>query len=328
MPNAYRVLITDRPWPDSEVERQILAEIGAEVVEAPDAQEPTLVELAVEADAIATCWGQVTEAVVRAAPRCRIISRLGIGLDNIAVETATELGIPVTNVPDYCIEEVAEHTLALLLACARKVAFFHHRLKQGEYDLQAGGSMRRVARRTLGLVGLGRIGSAVAQRARAFGLQVLAYNRSGDDHGTGCTMVPLAELLQRSDFVSLHVPLTDDTQHLIDAESLALMQPAACLINTSRGGLIDHDALWGALRQDRLAAVALDVYDPEPPDLSQPLYRDERVVMTPHAAFLSEESLANLRTRAATQILQALQGVQPENVVNPQVYSSPRRRSP
>src|SRR5690606_19368792 len=117
-------------------------------------------------------------------------------------------------------------------------------------------------------------------------------------------------------------PLTDDTQHLIDAESLALMQPAACLINTSRGGLIDHDALWGALRQDRLAAVALDVYDPEPPDLSQSLYRDERVVMTPHAAFLSEESLANLRTRAATQILQALQGVQPENVVNPQVYSS------
>lgn len=313
----WRVLLTDRAWPDSDIEQRELAAIGAELIEAADGAEPTLQKLAVDADAIMTCWASVTRAVIAAAPRCQHIARMGIGLDNIDVEFATERGIPVTNVPDYCVEEVADHAIALLLAQARRIAFFHQRTKSGEYCLQAAPPIHRLRGSVLGVVGLGRIGRAVVSRATALGLTVLAWTRSGDAHGTTAQMVSLDELLRRSDFVSLHVPLTADTHHLLNGDSLSLLKPSAVVINTSRGGLIDHSALWDQLRVGRLAGAALDVFDPEPPDLSQPLFQDERVIVTPHAAFVSEESLVDLRRRAARQVAATLTGNAPENVVNP-----------
>jgi D-3-phosphoglycerate dehydrogenase len=264
----------------------------------------------------------VTEAVIRAAPRCRIVARFGIGLDNIAVAVASELGIPVTYVPDYCVEEVSDHTLALLLACARKVAFFHHRTKHGEYLLQAGPAMHRLSGQTLGLLGLGRIGQAVSRKARALGINVLASTPSGDDYGSGCAMVSFANLLEASDFVSLHLPASEQTQGIMGAAEFKRMKRSAYLINTSRGTLVDHAALWSAVQTGEIAGAALDVFDPEPPDLSAPLFSDNRVIVTPHAAFLSQESLDELRTRTAEQIAQALQGLRPENVVNPQVYQN------
>ena len=316
-----RLLLTDRPWPDCETERQILAAVGVELIEPPDHEERTLLALAPDVDAIGTCWAPVSGDVIRAAPRLRIVARFGIGLDNLDVAAATARGIPVTNVPDYCVSEVSDHTLALLLACARKIAFFHHRTKHGEYDLQAGPPPRRLTGQTLGLIGLGRIATAVAAKAQTLGLNVLAHNRSGNNHGTGLRIVPLSELLERSDFVSLHLPLTPETRGLLGAAEFRHMQPFAWLINTSRGGLIDHHALWQALQTGQLAGAALDVFDPEPPDLTLPLFRDERVILTPHAAFLSAESLHELRTRATHQIAAALTGRQPPNVVNPQIYS-------
>jgi D-3-phosphoglycerate dehydrogenase len=319
----YRVLITDRAWPNLYIEREILASVGAAVIDAPSGDEPTLVELARDADAIGTCWAKVTPAVIEAAPRCRVIARFGIGLDNIALETATARGIPVTYVPDYCVPDVADHALALLMACARKVAFFHLRTKSGEYKLQAGPPLRRLAGQRLGLVGFGRIAQNLYAKARALGLQVMAFSSSNDAHGTGCTMMPFEQLLFESDYVSLHLPLTDKTRQLIGQRELALMKPSAYLINTSRGSIIDRRALQNALQQGAIAGAALDVFDPEPPDLSEPLYRDERVIVTPHAAFLSEESLVELRSRASTQIAQALQGRRPEHVSNAQVYGNP-----
>ncbi len=316
---SWRVLLTDRAWPDSSVEQRELAVVGAELIEAPDGSEPTLMKLAADVDAIMTCWAPVTEAVVRSAVKCRHIARMGIGLDNIAVSVATERRIRVTNVPDYCVEEVADHALALMLACARKVAFFHQRTKAGEYRLQAGSPLRRLRGSVLGIVGMGRIARAVAERARAFGFEVVAWTRSGNDHGSGVRMVELPELLRLSDVVSLNVPLTSETKHVLNRESLALLKPTAFVINTSRGGLIDHAALWDALQAGRLAGAALDVFDPEPPDLSQPLFRDERVIVTPHTAFMSAESLLELRLRAARQVAATLTGNIPENVVNPQV---------
>jgi D-3-phosphoglycerate dehydrogenase len=262
----------------------------------------------------------VTDAVIRSAPNCRIVARFGIGLDNIAVATATEFRIPVTNVPDYCVSEVADHTVALVLACARKVSFFHLRTKSGEYKLQTGSPLRRLSSLVLGLVGFGRIAANVFAKARALGFDVLAHCRSGNDRGTGCRMVGLDELLRRSDFVSLHLPLTAESRRLLGSREFALMKPSAVLINTSRGGLVDHDALWRAIQSGQIAGAALDVFDPEPPDLSLPLFRDERVLVTPHAAFLSEESLLELRRRAARQITAVLQGLTPENVVNPQIH--------
>ncbi|HET6323913.1 MAG TPA: C-terminal binding protein [Planctomycetaceae bacterium] len=318
---AFRVLITDRAWPDCSLERSLLASVGAEVVEAPQSDEATLIELARDADAIGTNWAQVTDEVIRAASRCRIVARFGIGLDNIAVTTATEFGIPVTNVPDYCVPEVSDHALALLLAAARNVAFFHQRTKAGEYQLSAGPAMRRLSGATLGLIGFGQIARALFPKARALGMNVLAHSRRLDDGGTGCRMVSLDELLTQSDFISLHAPLSESTHHLISRPQLARMKPTAWLINTSRGGLIDAAALLEALNAGRIGGAALDVFEPEPPDLSDALYRDERVIVTPHAAFLSEESLREVRTRASRQMADALRGARPENVVNPEVYA-------
>lgn len=311
-----RVLFTDLPWGDSEIERRILAPLGVDVVESPDGEEETLRGLAADVDAIAACWAPVTEPVIAAAPRCRLVARMGIGLDNIDVAAATARGIPVTNVPDYCIDEVADHALALMMTLARNVGFFHLRTKRGEYDLQTAPLMHRLGGRTLGLFGLGRIGRAVAARAAAFGLEVIAHTRSGDDHGTGCRMVDFDTLLSDSDFVSLHAPLTDETRHIFSSSRFARMRPGAFLINTSRGGLVDLEALWQALREDRLGGAGLDVFEPEPPDLSHPLFADERVIVTPHAAFVSAEALIDLRTRVAGQIADALAGRIPSNVVN------------
>lgn len=315
--SCYTVLLTDRAWPSVALEQKLLAEVDAELLEAPDTDEATLIELAADADVIATCWGEVTENVIRATTRCRLIARLGIGLDNIHVPTATERGIPVTNVPDYCVPEVADHTLALLLALTRRVCQFDRQAKAGQYDLLSAGPMFRLAGRTLGLLGFGRIARAVRERAVAFGLRVIAHTPSGNDYGTGCEMVSLERLLEESDYLSLHAPLGDDTRHLLDSTALAKLKQGVFLVNTSRGPVIDETALWEGIQSGRIAGAGLDVFEEEPPDLAQPLFRDKRVVATPHAAFTSEESLIDLRTRVCGQIVQILQNEEPEYVVNP-----------
>jgi D-3-phosphoglycerate dehydrogenase len=316
---TYRVLLTDYAWPDLEIERTILAKHDAELVVAPDRKLPSLLKLAADADAIMTNWSDVPAELIDAAANCQIIARLGIGLDNIDVRHATRRGIPVTNVPDYCLIEVAEHTMALLLALARKIGVFHENARSGRYDLSAGFPLRRIEGQTLGIVGLGQIGRRVAAKAQAFGLRILATNRSRRDPVPGAVWAKLNELLSQSDFVSLHVPLNDETRGMIGAAELALIKPTAFLINTARGGLVDHGALAAALAGGKLAGAALDVQDREPPDLSQPPYNDPRVIVTPHAAFYSSESVEDLRRRVAHQVGVRLTGGRPENVVNPKV---------
>jgi D-3-phosphoglycerate dehydrogenase len=218
------------------------------------------------------------------------------------------------------VEEVADHALALILACARNIAFFHLHTKRGEYRLQAAPPMPRLKGKVLGLVGLGRIGRNLAGKARALGLKVVAHTASGSDHGTGCPIVSLDELLAQSDFVSLHAPLVPATRHVVGLAQFEKMKRSAYLINTARGGLVDHAGLATALERNLIAGAALDVFEPEPPDLSSALLRDERVIVTPHAAFVSTESLIELRTRVARQIVEALAGRRPECVVNPEVY--------
>lgn len=319
MAAAFRVLVTDHPWPDLEIERDVLAGIGAEVI-APE--EPTAEGIAAAAssvDAIGVCWAPLPESLLERCPRCRIVARFGAGLDNIPVATATRLGIPVTFVPDYCIDEVADHTLALVLALLRDVPAFDRALKAGRYDANRF-VPRRLGRLKLGLVGFGRIGRAVADRASTFGMTVLAASRSGATHGRRVVMQSLDELVASSDVVSLHLPLTADTHHVIDAGRLATMQPTAFLVNTSRGPLVDSAALLAALDRGAIAGAALDVFDPEPPAPGDALVNHPRVIATPHVAFRSEESVIELRTRAARQIRDALAGLRPEHVVNPGVF--------
>ncbi|HMO84402.1 MAG TPA: NAD(P)-dependent oxidoreductase, partial [Lacipirellulaceae bacterium] len=269
----FRALYTDYPWADASVERAILAEADCELVESPDNREATLAELAPGMDAILTCWAPVTARVVDAADRCRHIARTGIGLDNIDVARATERGMLVTNVPDYCLREVAEHTLALLLALARKTSAYHLATKQGRYDLVAELPVERVEGATLGIVGLGQIGTLLAAKALALGMRVLGTNRSRQTP-PGVLWRPLEELLAESDYVSLQLPLNSQTRHIINRQTLAAMRPSAYLINTSRGGLVDPQALAEALAAGRLAGAALDVQDPEPPDLTAPPWND------------------------------------------------------
>jgi D-3-phosphoglycerate dehydrogenase len=317
----HRVLLTDYAWPDLEIERAILRQADAELIVAEQTDAAALARLAAGCEAIMTNWVKVPESVIAAAPKCKIIARLGIGLDNIDVAAATRRGIVVTNVPDYCVVEVAEHALALLFTLARKTAFYHHETKSGRYNLQAGLPLNRIEGQTLGIVGLGNIGCKLAEKAVSLGLNVLASGRNRPaqtDLPKGVTWCDLDELLARSDFISLHVPLTPETKHLIGAKQLARMKPSAFLINTARGGLIDHAALSAALSSKRIAGAALDVQESEPPDLSQPPYNDPRVIVTPHVAFVSTESLENLRSRAAQQVVMRLLGGWPEHVVNAQ----------
>ncbi len=322
--STFKVLLTDYAWPDLSLEKEVLGKIGAELLVAEKTDLATLTTLAVNADAIMTTWAQVPQQVIAAAANCRIVSRLGIGLDNIDVQYCTRSGIPVTNVPDYCVVEVAEHALAFILALGRKIGFYHHAAKQGRYKLQAGPVLRRIEGQTLGIVGLGHIGRCLAKKAAGLGMRVIAFSRSRREPVENVVFLDLPDLLTQSDYVSLHVPLTPQTQHLLGAEQFQLMKPTAYLVNTARGGVVDHAALAAALDKNQIAGAALDVQTPEPPDLNAPPYNDERVIVTPHAAFVSQESLANLRRRTAEQVVAQLTGNLPENIVNPEYRHNQR----
>ncbi len=314
----FQVLLTDYAWTDLVIERWTLTAGEAELVVAEAADEVSLARQARDCHAILTCWAKVSRAVIEAAGHCRVISRLGIGLDNIDLAAAAERGMFVTNVPNYCQTEVAEHTLALIFALGRKIAFYHQQTKLGRYDLQAGPPLRRMAGQTLGIIGLGSIGREVARRALAQGMQVLAHSRSMEQPPPGVTWASLGSLLAGSDYVSLHLPLAAETRNLIGAAELALMRPTAFLINTARGGLVNHAALSAALASGRLAGAALDVQEVEPPDLTQMPYCHERVIVTPHAAFSSVESLQTLRTIATEQVVDVLLGrIPPHAVIRP-----------
>jgi D-3-phosphoglycerate dehydrogenase len=322
--SRFTVLITDRTWPAAEREMAVLAEVDARVIEAPTGAEAELVALAAEADGILTCFAQVTPAVISAAPRLKVIGRYGIGVDNIAVAAASARAIPVTNVPAYCVDEVAEHVIGVMFCLARGLHRYDRAVRAGDWSLTSAAPVHRIAGRTLGIVGFGRIGQAVAGRARGLGLHVLAHAPRAVP---GVERVALLELARRADFVSLHVPLTADTEGLIDRDFIDAMKPGAVLINAARGAVVDQAALTEALLAGRIAGAGLDVFVPERLPAGHPLLGLETVLATPHTAFYSEESLADLATLAARGVAAVLAGRRPEHVVNPEVYRSPRHES-
>jgi D-3-phosphoglycerate dehydrogenase / 2-oxoglutarate reductase len=321
------VLVTDHTWPSVEPEAAVLRRVGARLVVAETGDERELRALVTEADAILTCFARVSEDVVRAGGRLQVIGRYGIGVDNIAVGEATKLGIPVTNVPAYCLDEVAEHALALMLGLARGLHVYDRAIREGDWDLSRGAPLHRVAGRTLAVVGFGKIGQALAGRAAGVGLRVLAVDRNARRAGleaVGAEQAELDDALGEADFVSLHCPLTDETRGLIDEARLRRMKPGAFLINTARGGLVDHDALHRALSEGWIAGAGLDVFDPEPLGSDQPLFRQPNLIATPHVAFYSEESLVELETLAAENVAAVLEGRRPASVVNPEVLELAR----
>lgn len=316
------VLVTDYAWPSLDVERRVLGAADAALVVAGEGSEDELASLARDADAILTNWRPVTAAVLEAAERCVAVVRYGVGLDNIDVARATDLGMVVANVPDYCVEDVSDHTLALVLACARRVVRQSAATRTGQWDRTLGGAPARLRGQVLGLVGYGRLARAVAAKALAIGLTVVAHTPRlpSGPLGDGVIGEPdLDRLLGMADYVSLHVPATASTRGLVDERALRLMKPTAYLVNTARGSVVDEEALVDALERGAIAGAALDVLVEEPPPPDHPLLGRADVVVTPHAAFYSDAAIDDLQHGAAGLVVDCLEGRVPDTIVNPEV---------
>jgi D-3-phosphoglycerate dehydrogenase len=311
------VVVTDHRFEDLSVEREGLGDL-ADVEELSDDPGERADQLA-RADALLNTLWAVDEAAIEALSDCRIVARWGIGYDNIDVEAAADREIAVVNVPDYCIEEVATHAVAMLLANARRLKHYNAAVAAGEWKSEAVAPIeRRFSSSTVGVIGYGRIGRAVGERVVALGADVLASDPylTPEDVGREATLVDRAELLERADHVTVHSPLTDETRGLIDADALARMKDTATLVNVARGGIVDEDALVEALEAGELVAAGIDVFEQEPPAAAHPLRDHERVVTTPHEAWYSEEADAERRESVVASVRAALRGEQPSNVVN------------
>jgi len=329
---SYLVVLTDHVFPDEDavIEQKVLEAAGArlEIHECRD--EDRLIEITRHADGLLVERALITRRVIAGMERCQVIARYGVGYDCIDVPAATEAGIIVCNVPDYCVPEVADHTMALLLDLARSTIKLDAEVRRGIWDVYSGGKTnRRIEGQVLGMIGSGRIGRAVAKRALAFGLRLLVFDPYVDAEtisSFGGTKVDLEELLRTADFVTLHVPLTAETRHLLSADRIRLMKPTAYVINTARGGLIDQKALTEALQEGRLAGAALDVLEQEPPSPDDPILKLPNVILNPHAAFYSKGASEDLHRMAAEEVARVLQGKMPKSVVNPAVLSHARAK--
>ena len=317
--NTATVLLTDRAWPDDTVERAVLAAAGLELVAGPAAPAPAPVieRLVAEhrPDAILTCWAPVSAAAIAASPALRVVARMGVGLDNIDVAAATGRGVLVTNVPDYCVEEVSDHAVALVLGWTRGIVAADRQVRAGRWD-PAGARLRRLSALTCGVIGYGRIGRRTAGKLAALGTRVLAHTpHPPAEEIEGVRFVPLEELLAASDVVIVHAPLTPATRHLVGARELSLMPRGALLVNVSRGGLVDTAALAAALASGQLSGAGLDVLEGEPA-VPPELLAHPGVVITPHIAFSSDASVLDLRRGAAAEVVRVLSGQSPRYPCN------------
>jgi D-3-phosphoglycerate dehydrogenase len=325
---AFMVAVTDSVFPSQEPEHRVLDPLGVELRAGQCRSEEEVIALAKDADAILNCYAKMTARVIGELKRCKVIARYGIGVDNVDLAAATRAGIVVTNVPDYCVDEVSDHGLALLLGLARRVVAADQAVKGGAWDVVAHKGIRRVRGQTLGLLGFGKIARALAGKAQAIGMQVVAVDPFVDAGAMArlqVRAVDLDTLLAESDAVSVHVPLSPETRGIIGERALARMKPTAFLINTSRGPVVDESALIAALQAGRLAGAGLDVFEQEPVDPESPLLKMENVVTLPHIGSATEATRQAMVDLAADNLLAVLQGKPPLTPVNPEVLDRRRR---
>jgi D-3-phosphoglycerate dehydrogenase len=314
-----RAVITDADYPDVAQERAILDAAGAELVREHLTAEDDLIRALAGADVILNQFSQLTARVIESLDRCKGIVRYGVGFDTVDVAAATRCGIYVCNVPDYGTDEVSDHAITLLLAVARKLLTLAQGVQDGVWSVEPARPVGRLRGRTLGIVGLGRIGAMTAAKAQAFGIRVIAYDPLRPMHyfaERNVGRATLDELLQTADYISLHAPLSDETHHLIDARALGLMKPTAFLVNTARGGLVDGVALAHALREGEIAGAAIDVTETEPIPRDHPLLGLANCILTPHAAWYSDESAAALQRLAGEEAARLVRGEPPRCPVN------------
>jgi D-3-phosphoglycerate dehydrogenase len=317
----FKIVITDFGEPDNALEDAVLRDSGLdyELVRLNARTAEALIPHVRDADALIVQWAAIGRPVIDALEKCRVISRYGIGVDMVDLQAAAERGIPVCNVPDYCIEEVSTHALAFVLALNRRLLPQHAHVAAGGWGGAPVSAPARLSQQVIGVIGLGKIGGEVARKARGLGLAVLGYDPYLARERTaalGAEPVSLDDLLRRADYVSIHCPLTPETRHLISAPQLARMKPSAYLINLARGPVVDQAALHDALTGGVISGAALDVLEQEPPRPDDPLLKLENVLITPHTASWSAESFVQLRQDVVRNVVRVLRGEPPRFMVN------------
>lgn len=332
--SQLKVFVTDKTWPDLEIEREILKDTGAEIVLAKGGTPEEICAQGSDADALMVLFTPMNRKNLSCFKKAKILLRTGIGTNSVDLDAATEMGIIVCNVPDYCQEEVADHTIALFLDITRKMVELVNQTRAGGWDMSIADPVPRYRNKIFALAGCGGIGRLVAHRARAFGMKVIGYDPYLSSHIFAESDIErcesLEELFRRADFLSLHMPLTPESTNIVNTETLALMKPTAYIINTARGPMIDEDALYDACKEHRIAGAALDVTIAEPPAghtrfIDKPkLVELSNVIITPHAAWNSEEAIPELRVKVAQEIRRFFRGERPLNVVNKEVLEKHR----
>ena len=326
MTEKFKVVLTDYVWESIEIEKNILGKV-ADIVPLQVNDTKSFFPESENCDALLNTYaGPITEEVMLKMPNCKIISRYGIGVDTIDLKAATKAGIIVTNNPTYCIEEVAEHTIAMLLSSARKISFYDRTVRNGKWAVPPGKPIYRIAGSTLGLIGYGNIARRVAKAAKGLEMKVI-YSDPFVEEGqfeTPGKKVEMAELLTNSDFICIHAPLIDQTRHMINENAFSQMKNSAVLINCSRGPIIHTEDLISALDNNKIAGCALDTTDPEPLPEKHVLRNRENVIINPHAAWYSEQAMVKLQEGAPNEVLMALTGKWPNNVVNKEVKDNNR----
>jgi D-3-phosphoglycerate dehydrogenase len=324
--HKYQVVITDCDHGSIEEEKEEFDRVGAELILVQLREEEEVIRTCEKADGLLTQYAPMTRKVLERLPKCKVVARYGVGVDSIDLNAATDLGILVCNVPDYCIDEVADQALAMILSLVRKTAFFDRRVRSGHWDFREGKPIHRMRGKTLGLVGSGKIGLEVAKRVSAFGVKVIAFDPYIKEISEGITLVDLHTLLKESDFISVHCPLNESTRHLIGEKEFERMEKKPLLLNTSRGPVVDEKALVQALERGQISGAGLDVLEWEPPNPKHPLLAMDNVILSPHVGFYSEESIRELKKRSAKNVSAVLEGRWPESVVNRDVMKKPRAR--
>ena len=314
MNNGPLVVVTDSPFPSLDPAKKALEDANAEVVQAPSSSEEDIIKAAEYADAILVTYAKLNENILRSLKNCKAIGRFGIGVDNIDLKVAGELGISVNYVPDYCLDEVSDQAMAMIISMARKIPQSNKLVQSGRWEMPAVVPMYRLRGKTVGLIGFGNIPRLMTPKAQAFGFNVIAsdpYAPKELFEKYGVESVSMDELYERSDFISVHAPLLPETKGLVNKDAFKKMKDTAVIVNTARGPLINEKDLIEALDKNEIGGAGLDVVETEPLPKNSPLIGRDNVILAPHTAFYSVEALEELQTKAASDVARVLNGEEP-----------------
>ncbi|MEE2620633.1 MAG: C-terminal binding protein [Chloroflexota bacterium] len=317
-----KVVISDYVWPNIDIEKNFFDSKNIELVVSKNKSD--LKKQIVDADGLLFCFESIDEDILRSSKNLKVAQRYGIGVDNINIEVATELGIVVSNIPDYCIDEVSDHAMSMILSLNRLLARDSDLVKKGLWnEIKKDKRVYRLSEATLGLLGFGRIGRRISKKAKNFGLKVIAYDPYLNEKEIDDVEIhSLNKVLKDSNIISLHLPLTEQTNHIIDTEQFDLMNKDTILINVSRGGLINEEALIENLNNGKIRGAGLDVMESST-DKTNGLFSFDNVIITPHTAFFSQESSEELQLRSSMQLYDVLTGSKPKFLINPDVLNHP-----